>query len=421
MRRWSWLLVLAPVPLFTTGALHHVPTTLMAVLGLGALVRHWRDLRDDRGARLVLAVFLGLWAPQVLALPDAVDVAFSAQTAAIYIALPLMAVHMIRALADDRQWLLLSTGLSVIVGLWAVDVVLPALGLVEWPGRPDHDRMLDGAYFGRHTLGYLAAVIAPFVLEISRRYGDRRWLAWLVPVALCAVVIVSGKRWGWVMLILGGAGFGTYLARVWGVRSARIAGAATLVGLLAVFLYSQHEGTRERVELSLGVLSTDVEEIDTAISWRLDIWRNAAVVASDHWVNGIGTRGFRDVYGAYAPTDDFWMQDGLTGALHPHFFALEVAAETGLIGLLGYGFALWAILTSLSRIPADRPWVRPLGIAAVVAHLPINVHTALYSEWWSGTSWWLLGLLAASVSRLGQPCTATDGSLRSHPGSPPDV
>lgn len=421
MRRWSWLLVLAPVPLFTTGALHHVPTTLMAVLALGHLVRDWRQLRRDREVRLVLAVFLGLWVPQVLALPDAVDFGFSARTAAIYVALPLMAVYMIRALADDRQWRLLSAGIAVIVGVWAVDVVLPALDIVEWPGRPDDERMLDGAYFGRHTLGYLAAVMAPFVFEISRRYGHRSWVVWLVPVALCAVVILSGKRWAWIMLVLGGAGFGAYLVRVRGVRPARIAGAAALLGLLAMFLYSQHEGTRERVELSLGVFSTDLEEIDTAIAWRLDIWRNAAVVASDHWVNGVGTRGYRDVYEAYAPPDDFWVQDGLTGALHVHFFALEVAAETGVIGLLGYGFALWAILTFLRRIPADRPWVWPLGIAVIVALLPVNLHTALYGERWSGISWWLLGLLAASVSRFGQPCTAPNRSLRSDPRSPPEA
>ena len=54
-----------------------------------------------------------------------------------------------------------------------------------------------------------------------------------------------------------------------------------------------------------------------------------------HWINGVGPRGFREVHAEYAPAHDPYVQTGRS-LTHPHMFVLEIAAETGIVGLIGY-------------------------------------------------------------------------------------
>lgn len=403
-RAAGWLLVLAPLPLFTTGSLYIVPFVLMALLGATHLTRSPHRLRTDPGARLVAGLFLALWIPQLLALPGAAAPGESLQAALLYPTFALAAVYILRTLRRDEGRGPFAAGVVVVVSLWALDVIPGATGLVEWPVRLEDPRRIEGAVVSRFSLGHLAATLSPVVHEIVRRRRHRhRWLL-ILPALLAAVVLLSGRRAAWLMWMLATGAYGLHLlARGWTLaRLRRIATVGLPAVGLAALLAWQHDGTRERLAFTGGLFSDDREAVDVATSRRLDIWATALRAARANGSNGIGPRAFSEVYGTYAADDDFWLRDGRTGAAHPHLFVLEVAVETGLPGLLGYGVALWLLTSRLARAPpGTRSRALPLGIAAGVALFPLNVHTALFAARWSAVSWWFVGLLAAVLSRSG--------------------
>lgn len=403
-RATGWLLVLAPLPLFTTGSLYIVPFALMGLLGAIHLVRSPDRLRTDPGARLVLGLFLAFWIPQLLALPGAAVPGESLQKALLYPTFALGAIYILRTLGPDEGRRPFAAGVVVVVSLWALDVIPGATGLVEWPVRLEDPRRIEGAVVSRFSLGHLAATLSPVVYEIVRRHRHRqRWLL-ILPALLAALVLLSGRRAAWLMWTLATGAYGLHLlAAGWTpARLRRVAAVGIPAVGVAALLAWQHDGTRERLAFTRGLFAGDREAVDVATSRRLDIWATALRAARANWSNGIGARAFSEVYGTYAGDDDFWLRDGRTGALHPHLFALEVAVETGLPGLLGYGVALWLLTSRLARAPpGTRRRVLPLGIAAAVALFPLNVHTALFASRWSAVSWWFVGLLAAAMSRSG--------------------
>ncbi len=413
---WHWLLVVAALPLFVLGASFHAPIALMALLGATHLVRNHGVLRDDPGARLIFWMFLFLWVPQLVALPDAADPRRSLTIAIIYPMFPLAAVFIVHRLGPGLRWLQVAAVTGVVVSIWGLDVILGATGLVDWSIQRDDPRFIQGALFSRLLVGHVAAVVSPIVFELVRRQRRARPWVWVLPVILIALVVLSGRRVAWFMLLVSAATYLAYLFRLKRPRPGRIALGVLLPALIVAIAYLSHDETRARVDLTVSLFSTDIETVDTALSWRLDIWKTAYAVAGSNRVNGIGARGFRAVYDEYAEEDDFWLQGHLNGAYHPHLFALEVAAETGAPGLLGYGLALWLLWSVLRRWPPERRgWVWPCGIAALVAMLPINSHAAFYGAYWSAVSWWLIGLVAAASSQRPGASVTPPTSIR--PGS----
>ena len=116
------------------------------------------------------------------------------------------------------------------------------------------------------------------------------------------------------------------------------------LGLVIVtLLYTCHPPFQHRVDQSLGIFSYDYEQADVATARRLDLWKTSIAIFRGNWVNGTGPRSFRNVYSGYADADDFWMENGRSGQTHPHQFVMEIAAETGIIGIIGY-FLFWLSL-----------------------------------------------------------------------------
>jgi O-antigen ligase len=154
---------------------------------------------------------------------------------------------------------------------------------------------------------------------------------------------------------------------------------------------------REKVQTTAGLFKGDYQQANQATSNRLPIWRVSVKVFEDHWLNGIGPRGFRYIYPTYAEADDIWIrQNPNQGPTHPHQFTLEIAVETGIIGLVGFGiFWIWIIRRWWSaRADAynpQLPWLAALGVGM----LPLNAGHALYASFWSGIVFWLLAVTVA--------------------------
>jgi len=116
----------------------------------------------------------------------------------------------------------------------------------------------------------------------------------------------------------------------------------------------------------------------------------------------VGVRGFRVAYpSAASPGDHFLTMekcgDG-EGACHAHQVVLEVATETGTLGLLAWFAAtVFALRTWWRAGPAARTRAFPATMALVAILFPLNTHMAFYSAWWGLLAAWLLSVWCAAL------------------------
>lgn len=176
---------------------------------------------------------------------------------------------------------------------------------------------------------------------------------------------------------------------------------ALAIGVMSLVLFaSTDEAVRERLQKSAGLFSTDIESIDNATAQRVSIWQVAMLMEEDHWLTGVGPRGFRYVFMDYAPEDNYWKNLRRPLAPNqPHLVGLEVLVETGVVGIVGFLVFFWVLITyAAKRTCGFRSDAVPWLIAALVALFPLNTYLALYASYWSSLSWWLLLVALAMMS-----------------------
>ncbi len=401
---WRWLLVLSVLPLFANNAIYNLPLLVMAFLGIITLIRRHQILWQRQEVRYLLLVFAALWLPQLLALIDAVEPEQSLRTVMHYPGYLFAALFMMATLGD-RDLKRLYRGVLAILAIWFIDVLLAWAGLAGWFGYTMNGVGINSMLFNKPTLGHIVAILSPLVFEYVRNHLKNP-AAWLLLIGTILVILLSGRRVAWFMMAVAGTGYTVYMTCVLrSVRPALLTYAAILFIVIPVGLYHYYQPFQNRIETTLGLFSSDMETIDQATAHRLDIWVSAANVGSDHWFNGVGTRGFRHVYAEYAPDDDFWTNKHEGGPTHPHQFVLEIMAETGVVGISGY-LLVWSILFAVLRRRSSRTlW--PFMLALVVALFPLNAHMAFYGSYWSALVWWLMGIVFAIAGRNGKSQAAT--------------
>jgi len=392
--------MVAAILLLPIGRLAEIAVLAGLVITTTLLVRDgWRPLRAP-AVVLLFALFACYAVPAWLSAIGAVAPGRSATSALAdlrFLPFALMAVLLLRERTALYFRVLGASGL--IVGLWAIDAWVQGLAGVGLAGTLDSDRV--SGVFGDDNLklGPVLALLSPIALdEARRRYGRVAFAAvWLV---LAVAILLAGARAGWIMYAL------VTLVMLWrvAVRPAHVVAwvvasviAAAAVGIAAYRISSLFE---ERVDRTLALGGGTRAALDHALAGRLPIFETATRMALAHPVNGVGVRGFRYAYPAFAAPDDPWVHpDGRQGALHPHHLVLELAAETGAIGLaswlIGLSIALraWWRASSGARDRAFAP-----GLALVAMIFPINTHFAFYSSFWGLLFWWLVALWCAGLS-----------------------
>jgi O-antigen ligase len=136
------------------------------------------------------------------------------------------------------------------------------------------------------------------------------------------------------------------------------------------------------------------------LAGRVDFWRVAGVIWSEHPVLGIGLGGFPAAYAeARVPAKEFLPSTLFEPPPHAHSLMLQLLAEQGLLGLVAFGAVFVAALlrtVGLRRSPDG--WIRAMGTAALAALVAFFVHNlfdvTLLER--TGTYFWgLLGLVSA--------------------------
>jgi len=394
-QKWGMpALIAACILLQPIGTSANLPMILLAFIGLAQFVRDPLSLSRQTEFRTLIALFACLWLPMALALPDAVDFGQSAQTVFVFLLFPFMGLAILRSLDGPGQLARILFLVGGMLAFWSLDGLLQAYSGTNLFGYPLLHGQITGVFFPKHTLAVVLAVLSPvFLLWLYGQAQRRPWI-WLLAPAYVLTILLAGKRSAWIML--GAAltiGVVVLLPRLSLRRRLLALGLIGLLGLAGAWGASQSPHFRAKVDTTLGLFSTDFERADKATSYRLTIWRVAGDIYADHWLNGIGPRGFRIIYPEYArPGDIFMEMNPTSGPTHPHQIVIEIGVETGAIGLFGF-LLLWLWLArelwraAQARAGPYLAWLAALGVAL----LPLNAGNALYAaSFWGGITFWLM-------------------------------
>jgi hypothetical protein len=382
---WSFLLLLP------FGRSSELPIFIMAILGGVLIWRHGRQAVWEGGAKTFTVLFLCIWIPIALSVPDSLWFKKSLSTALTYPRTYFAGLYLIWMLREDlaRQRLLkLSAWLLM---FWIVDALIQAVVGYDLLGYAYPER-LNGLYGPDNwKLGLTLAMLSPMVWEYVSRHGKKWQLAtaWL---GSAAVVLLASNRESWIVFALATLIWGWAYARRLGLHPARLMLPLILVaGFAGVGAYQVNSKFAQRVDQSLAISDFSYEGLDAASSFRVHLWNNAVTVLEHHPVNGAGVRSYRYAYTQYADTNDPYVSAEGIGMFYAHQLLLEVGSETGLIGLAGLLMFFLLFIRAGRGLPRNQTaWAVWVGASAWL--FPINTHTAVYSAYWSLLVWWLVAI-----------------------------
>jgi len=157
----------------------------------------------------------------------------------------------------------------------------------------------------------------------------------------------------------------------------------------------------DRMHSIVSLLSGDIDNAGQSFQERIKIWEGAIRVARDHWINGVGPRGFRYIVDDYIISDDeYFISDAARSSTHPHQILLEIMTETGMLGIIGYLLFFTLILKAAIKLIKEKnydalPWLFPV----IIAVFPINMHKAFYGQYTATLIWVLIALSFTSKTR----------------------
>ena len=409
-------LLLAFVALLPAEPLYNAPLIALAILGLVRLVSRRVRLGSPENQFLCIA-FLCMWLPMLASLPDAVNPVESFRKTASLCLYFLAGIYVVGAYLRFRDLDWIMTGTAAICLFWALDALWQFQTGAGWIGfsYKEGGQLTGIFYTGR--IGYLLASFAPLVFEAVRRSRRRWWWSPALLVPYLMTIILSGSRTSWVALGVATIGYLLFLIR-WSDRplSSRRRWSPSRLGAVlvpivltgAIGAYAWSGGTERiwnavepRIQSLGGLWSGDREQFERAVTWRLSIWETAVNMWSEHWLNGVGPRGFRYAYDEYNPENDYYlMQSGSHGAaMSPHLQLLEIAAETGVIGLLGYVVLVTVFITRLRCFEHDSfVSVFPYALTLIVALFPFSGHLGFYSVLFAAVIWWMVIVCASAFA-----------------------
>jgi O-antigen ligase len=315
-----------------------------------------------------------------------------------YIPLGLYACY---ALRGEQRLHGFYVAVAVVIAFWVLDAWMQMLTGWSLRGHAEPERI--SGLFGADDpkLGPTLAVLSPFALWVSRQRWGLRGLI-VAFLLLLGPVMLSGSRAAWLCYGL--------VALVFAWREAgsakRFVVACAMGAVIVLFAGGMAWKTSARfdtrMQRTLTALSGNEQDLNQAMTGRLDIWHNSLRMIAAHPLTGVGVRDFRYAYPQYAPANDHFMTAETCGegegACHAHQIVLEILTETGAIGLLLWLAGVAIALRAWRRVgEVGRAAAFPAGVSLAVMLFPLNTHLAFYSAWWGLLFAWLLGLWCAAL------------------------
>jgi len=413
--KYSWLLLLLYIVLLPTKSFYIIPIIILAAAGIVLIYLHRNICCENDNIKRFGLVFLCIWIPMILSLPDAVNFQESFRKVLSFAAYYLMGIAVISSLTNEYRRQYLINGIGILLLFWVLDAVWQSYSGSDFFGFPYDSWRLTGVFYPKSRLGLILAILSPFYFEFIRHHVKKySWLTLLL-VPYLYVIILSGNKSSWVMLVISiflytiYLYFSGYLSKlkklqiiialvICFIGAAVLNNAARNVpqgrSTWVVSMNDRAAWIEDRMHSMVSLLSGDIENAGATFQHRIMIWEGAIRVSSDHWINGVGPRGFRYIVDDYIASDDeYYISEVARGSTHPHQFVLEIMTETGVIGVIGYLLFFFLILKEVMKLIREKnydalPWIFPV----IIAVSPFNMYKAFYGNYTASLIWVLITL-----------------------------
>lgn len=321
----------------------------------------------------------------------------------------------------------------VISAILASSALVAGYGVIQYIGLNPLDLPKDGprvASTQSYPILLSAYLVMVMPLTLARWETGRRPRIAALLALQGACLVFTFSRAGWLAALCGAAVWGT--AHLWTAgrrRAARGVWAMMIAGLALMLLLSVLPPVPRHMPYALQTATSMFRWGGATVQTRLMGWEASLdAIRQRPWL-GYGPATFRAVFEWFMPPDFAPFDGERTLAGRPHNAVLEVAVESGLVGLAAYVAMLGAILVPIARSAfsetrsGSRAFHRAV-LAALIAALVYN----LFSFECAASSilfWALAGMAHAqprpayenepaggvSLFRRGAACCALAGSL----------
>jgi len=405
LAKYSWLIVLLYIALLPTKSFHNIPIIILAAAGIIVIYLHRNICCENDNIKRFGLVFLCIWVPMVLSLPDAVNFQESFRKVLTFTAYYLMGVAVISLLTNEARRKYLINGMGVLLVIWCLDAVWQSYAGSDIFGFPYDSNSLTGVFYPKKRLGLVLAILSPFYFEFIRHHAKKYSGLILLLIPYIYVIILSGNKSSWVMLLISVFLYTIYLnytgffsrlkkSQVIIVLIICFAGYALLSNADKLIPKNKVTWIENRMHSMVSLLSGDIDNAGATFQDRIIIWEGAIRVARVHWINGVGPRGFRYIVDDYINSDDdYFISQVARSSTHPHQIVLEIMTETGIIGVIGYLIFFILILKEAMKLIRENdfdaiPWVFPV----IIAVFPFSMYMAFYGNYIASLTWVLIAL-----------------------------
>ena len=341
---------------------------LMVVVSILTLLTNRDAVLSLPGLKKAAMLFACIAIPGLLSLLFSVNLERGVSAAFRFFAYALAAWVVLSVVIEEGDAKRIMSWLGILLVAWAVDGFVQILTGVSLLGDPLIELGEEGAIVtGSLQLGYGAtlAILSPFFLEALRRAGGMG--VGILSIPVYAAIVMSGHQSSALLALIGLAGWAVLALRHKEVGAKRqVTGfvISAIIGLLLGIYLSIVTG-------QVGTLAEAPARYQSFL-YQSQLWELSWQAFSENWLTGVGMRGF----GTFAIQESAGLIPGLSETWHPHLILFEVMAETGIVGLIGYGLLLWRLWL---YIQDDRMHVAVAGLTALLAVFPLGTAVGLYS------------------------------------------
>ena len=386
----------------------HISTRLpSALLGLFGVWLVWTGRISPfagTAVRRLTLIFALMLVPILLSVPTSLDWHFSALVTTAVALYFLVGLALMHALRGDAQRLWLAKWLTIVMLVWAVDGLIQYIFGRDLLGTPLYvDGRITGFFSrGNMSLSNMLAILLPIPLWYFMRKNLLAMFAFFMLAGVVAVLV--GVRNSLVMMSVTAVGTALRLPRRYRLGFVAVA-------LVVVASVSLSPIMKERLQRFTELGTMTFEQYDQITSRRLTIWETAGKMFVDRPLTGVGAGVFARVYERYSTrANDPFRPGGAFGrSLHAHNVYVSIAAETGVLGLLGIIVAFVLCLKWYYAAPPPRreqAW--PYAFGLLIAMFPFSIEYTLYAQWFFPVP---LLLLTAMLSALEEP-SAVSGEAK---------
>ena len=384
-RDWLWLGLICS---FGLGSVAIQMAWVLALLG-GYLF--WRKgvVVIDPSLRQVWFWLGCLAVPALCSIFDSALMDRSVRTLLRLMSFGLVAVVLIQMPPSATALKKITIGVALAIGFFCLDGIFQKvighniIGNTLWSDQFNPTRITG---FLGLNYAWVLMVLSPWLFEGCRLLDGRGLAYWVAIPLLFVAVILGGSRASGLLLVISVLSYATLIGVRLGVSTSVKFVVPVLLSLLgSVVLLASNPEIGDRWLAVIGVFPGGAGDVAEILSWRPYLWDAAIALFLEHPINGVGIRAF----GVSSETllAGYGVADRIPGAAYnwsPHLNVLEVAADLGTIGLLGYAILLAALSRWLINAPVSA--IAP-GLTALMALFPLGSTLPLFSARVSAVAW----------------------------------